>query len=100
MTKKKPEEIDFYEQQAKNEFAFREMLKSVKPDMYVVFDLLEQTGINVLIVLKILRQLNNIATGNGYGTVSINIENGKALFVRGEESDRVNELVITNKRKK
>jgi len=92
--KKKVEDVDYYKQQAKNEYAFREMLKTVKPDLYVIFDILQTTGINFFVVVKILRQLNNIALGTGYGTVSIDIQNGKVLFVRGEESDRVNEELI------
>lgn len=85
---------DYYAQQARNEHAFREMLKNVKPELYVLFDLLEETGVNWFVVIKIIRQLNNIAIGNRYGTVSVHIENGKVTFVKGEESDRVNEPLI------
>lgn len=96
--KKKTEEVDYYKQQSNNEYKFREMLKVVKPDLYVLFDLLEQTRVNYLVIFKVIRALNNIAIGNGYGTVSVTIENGKATFVRGEESDRVNEPVLTDKK--
>ena len=43
---KKPpvEEVDYYKQQANNEYSFRQMLKTVKPDLYVLFDVLESTG--------------------------------------------------------
>lgn len=92
--------VDYYEQQARNEFAFREMLKSVKPDLFVIFDLLEKTGINYFVVIKTIRALYNIAIGNKYGTVTITIENGKVTFVRGEESDRVNEPLLIDREKK
>lgn len=97
--KKEIEDVDYYKQQSKNEYAFRQMLKTVKPDLYVLFDLLDLTGINYFVIIKVIRALNNIAMGNGYGTVSINIENGKAMFVRGEESDRVNEPLIMKRSK-
>lgn len=93
------EELDYYQQQAKNEFSFRQMLKTVKPDLYVLFDLLEQTGVNILVVLKIIRHIKNIAVGNGYGTITISMENGRVMFVRGEESDKVNEPAILNRKK-
>lgn len=92
--KKQSEELDYYQQQAKNEFAFREMLKGVKPDLYVLFDILEKTKVNPLVVWKIIRALNNIAIGNGYGNISIEIQKGQVLFVRGEESDRLNEPIL------
>lgn len=98
---KKPliEEVDYYKQQANNEYSFRKMLETVKPDLYVIFDILQRTGINFFVVVKILRALNNIALGTGYGTVSIDIQNGKVLFVRGEESDRVNDDLIKKPQK-
>jgi len=95
--RKPPEELDYYKQQAKNEFAFREMLKGVKPDLYVVFDLLEQTGINYFVIIKIIRQLHNISMGTGYGNVTIDVQNGVVLFVKGTDSDRLSEKLIVKK---
>jgi hypothetical protein len=97
--KKKTEELNYYQQQAKNEFAFKEMLKSAKPDLYVIFDLLEQTGINYFVIIKVIRQLHNLAMGTGYGTVTIDIQKGQVLFIRGEDSDRLNEALIIKKPK-
>lgn len=94
--KKTREESDYYQQQAKNEFAFREMLKTVKPDLYVLFDILEKTRVNPLVVWKVIRALNNIAIGNGYGTISIEIQKGQVLFIKGEESDRIAEPILLN----
>lgn len=92
---KKTENIeDYYEQQKRNEFAFKEMLKAVRPELFVIMDLMDQTNINPIVVWKVLRQLNNIALGTGYGTVTVSVENGKVTFVRGEDSDKVNEMLI------
>jgi hypothetical protein len=92
--KKAKEELDYYEQQKKNEFAFKEMLKQVRPELFVLMDILDQTSVNPIVIWKIIRQLNNIALGTGYGQVTVQIENGKVTFVRGEDSDRVNEMLI------
>jgi len=97
--KKVSEELDYYKQQSRNEFAFREMLKVVKPDLFVLFDLLESTNVNVLVLLKIIRHIKNIDAGNGYGTISINIENGRVMFIKGEESDKVNEPAVVERKK-
>jgi len=93
---KKPpvEEVDYYKQQANNEYSFRQMLKTVKPDLYVLFDVLESTGINFFVIVKIIRALNNVAIGTGFGDVTINIQNGKALFIHADESDRIGEDLI------
>jgi hypothetical protein len=91
---KAPVELDYYEQQKQNEFAFKEMLKSVRPELFVLMDILDQTSINPLVVWKVIRQLNNIALGTGYGQVVVQIENGKCTFIRGEDSDKVNEVLI------
>ena len=96
---KKTAELNYYEQQSRNEFAFRQMLKVTKPNLYVLFDLLETTGLNWFVIVKIIRALNNIALGNGYGTVSVEIQKGQVTFVRGEESDRVNEPLVNPKKK-
>lgn len=86
--------MDYNEQLEHNEFAFRNMVKTVRPDIWVLMDLLDETGINYLILYKVLRHLNNIATGSKFGNVTVEIQNGVATFVRGEESDRLNEPVI------
>lgn len=95
MAKKKTEDLEnYYEQQKRNEFAFKEMLKAVRPELFVIMDLMDQTNINPIVVWRVLRQLNNIALGTGYGTVTVSVENGKVTFVRGEDSDKVNEMLI------
>ena len=85
------------EEQENNELLFKEMLKKIKPDLYVLMDILEETGVNPLVVWKIIRQLNNIAIGNKYGQVTVEIQKGIVMFVRGEEADRVNEELIIKK---
>ena len=59
-----------------------------------MFDLLDKTKVNYNIIYKVIYALSTIGNGNGYGTVTVTLENGKATFVRGEESNRVNEPIF------
>ena len=92
--------MDFDKEEEQNEQIFIDLVKRVRPDIYVFMDLLDSTGVNSLVLLKVMRQIHNVATGNKYGKVTIEIDNGTVTFVRGEESDRVQEPAITKKDKK
>src|SRR5258708_3808385 len=95
MAKNKYEErLDYQAEMQHNEIAFKTMVKSVRPELYVLMDLLDETQLDPMILFKTMRQLNNIAIGSKYGQVTIYIENGVATFVRGEESDKLNLPVI------
>ncbi len=97
MAKQTKDEVaaqDYYEQMHRNEETFKRLARNIRPEWYVLIDLLEVTGINPLILLKVMRQLVNLASGTGYGTVTISMENKVATFVRGEESDKLGENVI------
>lgn len=84
----------YQEETDNNEKIFKELVKRVRPDLYVLLDLLDETGINVLILLKFMRQLNNIVTGNGYGEVVTEIVDRQCTFIRGTESDRLQVPVV------
>ena len=77
--------------ETENELVFKEMLKRLRPDLFVLFDLLDQTQINPLIIWKLVRQLANMSLGTGYGTITIEIQRGVVTFVRGEEDDKLQE---------
>ncbi|MFA5246122.1 MAG: hypothetical protein WC380_12545 [Pedobacter sp.] len=95
MPKKKIiENTDYYSIKKYNEEGFKLQLKAVRPDVFVLMDLLDTTGVNYYIIFQIIRQLNNIAMGNKYGTVTAQVENGVVTFVRGEESIKLNEDLI------
>ena len=94
MAKKQTEELDYHAQQSQNESVFNEMLRKIRPDLWVISDILNETGINYLVLLKVIRQLSNLSLGTGYGTVTVSVENGTVTFVRGEDSDKVNEKLI------
>ncbi len=89
--------MDYQEQVKHNEFSFKEMVKTVRPDIWLLMDLLDETQVNYLVLVKALRHVANIANGSKFGNVTIEIQNGLVTFVRGEESDRLNEPAIKAK---
>ncbi len=88
----------YYEKEKdNNEKIFSEMVQRVRPDIWVLMDLIDQLGIDPYILFKIIRQLHNIAIGTGYGQIVIAIEKGVARYVRGEDVDKI-ELPVFKKR--
>lgn len=73
---------------------FMDALKQVRPEIWVLADIIDQTGLNPFILWKVAYHLNNIAMGNKYGQVNVHVEKGVVTFIRGEESDRVNMALI------
>lgn len=95
MSKKTIQEQTPYEIEVENnERKFKEMLKRSRPDLFVLMDVLDETEINWFVVIKIIRQLKNIADGTGYGTVSVEIQNHRVIFVNGQDRDRLDEPLI------
>jgi hypothetical protein len=90
---------DFERETENNMEVFKKLVKEVRPDIYVLMDIIDQTKINPFILVKYMRQLNNIAIGNKYGSVTTQIENGVVTFIRGEESDKLNEPILIERPK-
>lgn len=91
------EQTDYEIEKQNNERKFKEMLKVARPELYVLMDMLDQTGINWFVVMKIIRQLSNVALGTGWGTVKVEIQNGRVIFIRGEDNDRLDDPLIIKK---
>lgn len=98
MAKDIPEKIDdrtpYQKETQRNEWEFSELVKQARPEIWTLMNALDTTGVNYLIILKIIRHLTMIAVGNKYGEVTIKIENGTVTFVHGTESDRINEKIL------
>lgn len=77
-----------------NEYLFQEMLRKIRPDIFVLSDLIDTHAVNTLVVFKVIRQLINIGNGTHYGKISILIQNNKIISVEGTEQDSVMETVF------
>lgn len=85
---------DYHQQQAHNREVLSEILRNVRPDIWVLMDLIDKTSINPVIVFKFLRQINNIVLGSKWGQVTIVINDGVAKYIRGEDTDKIEENII------
>src|SRR3954466_12561931 len=90
----KPDIPDYQEQKARNEEAFMQLLKSSRPDIWVLMDIVDQTGINPFVLWKVGYAMSNIANSTNYGQIVVEIENGTVRFVRGISADKLNEPLI------
>ena len=86
--------MDQPQESAQNEDVFYTLLRKVRPDVFVLIDLIDSNRINTFVILKILYQLLKVATHNGYGKVNIFMEEGKVTKVDGIDSAFVNEKMI------
>lgn len=90
---------EYAKEVANNEYVFKELVRVVRPDIYVLMDILDKTRINTLMLFQVIRSANSIAMGSKYGKVIVQIENGVVTFVHGEESKKLNELLVTPEKK-
>ena len=70
--------------------AFDEVVMKLDPAFYMIMVSLRETGVNPLILPKIIRALSNLATGTGYGVIRIFMTAGKVTQIKPEESDEIN----------
>lgn len=87
----------FQIEQENNKRKFIEMMKNVRPDMWVLMDVLDQTRVSFFVVVKIIRALHMISReggGDGWGECRAEIQNNRCLFVRGINADRLDEPLI------
>jgi hypothetical protein len=82
---------DYTQQVIHNEESFRVLVKNLRPDIFVLMDLLDTTGINPYIIFHIIKHLNNIAMGTKYGEVVTTVEHGVVTYVSGKETTRLEE---------
>lgn len=90
-------EPTYQEELQNNEQIFKEFVRRGRPDIYVLMELLDQTGVNSNVLLKVIRQIHELAVGTGYGKVTVEMENKTVTFVDGLERDRLQEPALIKK---
>lgn len=81
--------------QEKNEALFYTLLRQVRPDLFVLTDLIDKNGMNVYVLFRVMRQLINVAQGSRWGKVMIFINNNKVTQIEGVDTDKVNEEIFS-----
>lgn len=82
--------------QQTNAERYLELIQTFDPDLYLTKQALLETGVNPLLLPRIIRGMANIAHGTGYGKVQIFIENRKVSQIKPEESDQVDLMILVD----
>lgn len=85
---------EYEKEKENNERVFNEMVQRVRPEIFVLMDLLDATGVNPFILYKVIRQLHNLAIGSKWGQVVVLVNNGKAVKVEGVDTEKMNDDVL------
>lgn len=91
--------MDFTEAEQNNQDTAEKFIQAVRPDVYLLMKQVDSGGLNLRILLSVIRNLYNIFNGTRFGKVIIEVENGQVTFVRGEESERIGEQIARTTRK-
>ena len=68
-----------------------EVVRKLDPELYMIAIALEETGVNAIIIPKIIRTIGNLVLGTGYGKVQIFMQARVITQIKPEESVEVNE---------
>ena len=74
-----------------------DVVRHLDPELYLIRMALTETGINPMILPKIIRSLGNLAIGTGYGKIQVFMQKRVITQVKGEESDEINEVAIVDR---
>ena len=96
---RRKKEVTYQEEVAHNRKMVSELLRKIRPDVWVLMDLMDKTNINPMIIFKFIRQINNIILGTRWGEVMVVICDGVAKHIKGQEIDKIEEPVqVANKK--
>ena len=74
-----------------------DIVRRLDPEFYLIKLSLQETGVNPSFLPKIIRAINNLAMGTGYGKVQVFISNKRVTQIKNEESDQVEQDVLIDK---
>ena len=77
--------------------AYMDVVRQFDPELYLIKIALHETGINPLIVPRIIRAIANVAVGSGYGEIQIKMVSRVVTQIKSGESDIVSEQAIIDK---
>lgn len=76
---------------------FMAELKLVRPEIWVLADILDQTSINPFVVWKVIYAMNGVATGSGWGQIIVEVQDKTVKLVKGVEQTKVEEPLLLKK---
>ena len=73
---------------------YAEVVRKLDPELYLIKIALEETGVNPLIIPKIIYTISKLTLGAGYGKIQIFMQARLITQIKGEENIEVNEEAI------
>ena len=71
------------------------VIRQLDPELYLIKIALEETGINPMILPRIIRSMSNLNVGTGYGKVQIFMQARVITSIKGEENDNINLSIVS-----
>lgn len=88
---------DYHDIDQANRDKLLEVVRALDPELYMIKVALDETGLNPVIMPKIIRSLGNLTIGTGYGKIQVFMQARVITQIKGEESVEVNQdAVIDN----
>ena len=94
MTKSKTRPPTYQEEKAHNEMVFDEMLRKMRPDIWVLKDIIDRCKMNPMVIFKFIRQVSNLANGSRFGKIELVMQDGVVMVIRGIDSEKIGELAV------
>jgi hypothetical protein len=73
------------------------IIRKLEPEFFLIRVALKETGVNPLVIPRVVRAIANLAVGEGYGKISIFMEGKKITTIEGIERDLINEEAVEEK---
>ena len=70
------------------------VVRKLDPELYLIKIALEETGVNPIIIPKIIQTIGKLTIGAGCGKIQIFMQSRLITQIKGEESIEVNEEAI------
>ena len=67
-----------------------DVVRQLDPELYLIKIALQETGVNPMIIPRVIRSLANLCFSGGYGKVQLFVERGIVTQCKGEDSDLLN----------
>ena len=62
---------------------FWDVIRKLDPELYLIKIALQETGVNPMVLPKVVRQISNLWIGTKFGKVTIYMQNGKVTTIEG-----------------
>lgn len=73
---------------------YLEVVRRLDPELYLIRIALDETGVNPMIIPKIIQTISKLTSGAGYGKIQIFMQARLITQIKGEESIEVNEEAV------